>query len=69
MLQLRANREDVLLQDSNGQIWHEMVTLSQHDATLFHGNLHTVEEQMKRCLRLNSRNNFPVRRLGTLWRN
>ena len=46
-----------------------MVTLTQRDSFLFNGNTKAVEQQMSQILGLNGRVSFPVRRLGTLWRN
>ncbi|CAN9177172.1 unnamed protein product, partial [Alternaria alternata] len=37
-IQLRANREDVVLPDSHGQIWTELATLSSNNGQLFQGS-------------------------------
>ncbi|KAF2462508.1 uncharacterized protein BDR25DRAFT_320678, partial [Lindgomyces ingoldianus] len=66
---LRANREDLILPDNHGQIWTELATLSSSDNTLFQGPKTEVERQMLEHLGLSGRVKFPVRRLGTLWRN
>ena len=68
-IQLRANREDVTLADNHAQVWNELATLTQRDSSLFNGNTKAVEQQMSQILGLNGRVSFPVRRLGTLWRN
>jgi len=68
-VRLRANREEVLLPDSHGQIWNELVALAQHDHHLFHGNAKEVEQQMSQQLGLHDYDKFPTKRLGTLWRN
>lgn len=68
-IQLRANREDVILPDNHGQIWMELATLSSENGQLFQGSNRSVEQEMLEHLRLSSRVKFPVRRLATLWRN
>ena len=68
-IQLRANREDVILPDNHGQIWTELATLSSENGELFKGSSKSVEQEMLEHLRLSSRVKFPVRRLATLWRN
>ena len=68
-IQLRANREDVTLADNHAQVWNELVTLTQRDSFLFNGNTKAVEQQISQILGLNGQVSFPVRRLGTLWRN
>lgn len=68
-VQLRANREDVVLPDNHGQIWTELATLSSNNSELFQGSNRSVEQEMLEQLRLSSRVKFPVRRLATLWRN
>ncbi|KAF2174792.1 hypothetical protein K469DRAFT_770346 [Zopfia rhizophila CBS 207.26] len=68
-IKLRANREDLVLPDNHGQIWAELATLSSQDSTLFQGRNSVVEQQMIQLLNLSGRVKFPVRRLGTLWRN
>jgi hypothetical protein len=68
-VQLRANREDLVLPDNHGQIWTELTTLARQDETLFQGSTKLMEEQMSTTLGLNGLTKFPVRRLGTLWRN
>lgn len=68
-IQLRANREDILLPDTHGQIWTELATLSSNNGQLFQGSNRSVEQEMLEQLRLSSRVKFPVRRLATLWKN
>lgn len=68
-IKLRANREDVILPDSHGQIWTELATLSSTDDELFRGSNKVVEQEMLDHLGLSSRSKFPVRRLATLWKN
>lgn len=68
-VRLRANREDVLLPDSHGQIWAEMATLASTDNTLFTGNSRELESEMVEALGLAGKTRFPTKRLVTLWRN
>lgn len=68
-IQLRANREDIILPDSHGQIWTELAALSSNNGQLFQGSNRSVEQEMLEHLRLSGRVKFPVRRLATLWRN
>jgi hypothetical protein len=68
-IHLRANREDFTLPDNHGQIWTELITLASGDNSLFRGPFRKVEEQMVNLLGLYGKATFPVRRLGTLWRN
>lgn len=69
MIRLRSNRASITLTDSHGQIWTELLLLQTDQPTLFQGPARQVEKQMTELLRLNGRTSFPVRRLGTLWRN
>lgn len=68
-IQLRANREDIILPDNHGQIWTELATLASDDGQLFQGSNKSVEQEMLEKLRLSSWIKFPVRRLATLWKN
>lgn len=68
-IRLRANREDVTLPDSHGQIWAEAATLASIDDTLFRGSHKEVESEMVEILGLAGKTRFPTRRLVTLWRN
>lgn len=68
-IQLRANREDIILPDNHGQIWIELATVASDNGQLFQGSNRVVEQEMLEKLRLSSRRKFPVRRLATLWRN
>lgn len=84
-IQLRANREDLSLPDSHGQIWTELSTLAQQDAEWYRpppadaaagsrpglptGLAKRMEAQLTEKLGLQGQTTFPVRRLGTLWRN
>jgi hypothetical protein len=68
-IQLRANREDLILPDSHGHIWTEMVTLTEDNAEFFGGTTKIMEERIAKTLGLHGQAKIPVRRLGTLWRN
>lgn len=68
-VKLRANREDVLLPDTHGQIWAELTTLASTNDTLFCGNSRELETEMATTLGLVGRTRFPTKRLVTLWRN
>ena len=64
---LRANRESATLADSNAQVWNEIVTLSAKRQTYLSDDklLQTFKQlQLASCKDL-----YPIRRLGTLWRN
>lgn len=69
LLRLRANREELLLADSHGQIWNELRFLADGDPSLFDGGTRDVERKLEQQLDLKRRAACPVRRLGTLWRN
>ena len=68
-IKLRANRGDATLIDSHGQVWNELVTLTEMDNTTFLSSEHLAEEDMKKHLLISEGMKFPVRRLCTLWRN
>lgn len=63
------NRRDVSLPDSHGQIWMELVCLSEMNPSLFEGSTNSVQRQMLQSLGLGGGVKFPIRRLVTLWRN
>jgi len=66
---LRANRLDHTLPDNHGQVWMQISTLSQQDSTLFQGSSKEVEEEMEAIANLGGRDEFPTRRMVTLWKN
>ena len=66
---LRVNRRDILLPDSHGQIWMQLVQASLQDDRLFRGKKHEVESQMLDILQLKATPRFPISRLITLWNN
>ena len=70
-IELRANRSGTVLPDTHGQIWTELRTCVEQDksGTMFSGVRGDIEAQMSRALRLNTREQFPVRRLAILWKN
>ena len=84
-IQLRANREDLSLPDTHGQIWTELALLAEQDAEWYlpsagegsygapnrvkKGITKSMEAQLVQKLGLTGNTSFPVRRLGTLWRN
>lgn len=84
-IQLRANREDLSLRDSHGQIWRELSIIAQQDANWYRGQdekasggkkkdstkgvAKRMEVQLFQKLHLQGQTSFPIRRLGTLWRN
>ena len=68
-IQLRVNRRDLLLPDSHGQIWMQLVMASKQDDRLFRGKKPEVESQMLNILCLGSAPKFPISRLVTLWNN
>jgi hypothetical protein len=67
-IKLRANREDIILPDNNGQIWTELATLFSSNDKLFQGSNKAVEQEIFDYLGVSSRIKFPVRRLATLWK-
>ena len=70
-IELRANRSGTVLPDTHGQIWTELRTCAEQDksGTMFSGARGDIEARMSRTLRLNTREQFPVRRLAILWKN
>jgi hypothetical protein len=82
LIRLRANREDLSLPDTHGQIWGDLCVLAQQDAHWYRGpetagpskhapkvTAKSMERQLTLKLGLTGKTTFPVRRLGTLWRN
>lgn len=81
-IRLRANREDLSLPDSHGQIFNALCLLAKQDPHWYRGpenagpsqdaprvTAKSMERQLILKLGLSSKPSFPVRRLGTLWRN
>lgn len=69
MARLRANRHDLQLVDSHGQIWNELCALAEHGSFVFRSG-NEGEQILAEMLHLRQRSgSCPVRRLGVLWRN
>lgn len=68
-LRLRANRLGHTLPDTHGQVWMQLVTLKEQDPKVFQGSNAQVEKEMVRTANLSGRDQFPIRRLVTLWKN
>ena len=66
---LRANRQDLLLPDSHGQIWTQLALASQNNKLLLRGKKTEVESEMLDLLQLRDAPRFPISRLITLWQN
>lgn len=66
---LRANRLDHTLPDTHGQVWMQLTTLAQQDPKLFQGTNREVEKEMDAIANLTGREEFPIRRMVTLWKN
>ncbi|KAJ6789750.1 hypothetical protein PWT90_05750 [Aphanocladium album] len=67
--QLRMNRRDVMLPDSDGEIWSQVVQAQDRDKTLFDGNKATTMKRLRAALQLGGDFKFPVDRVVTLWNN
>ncbi|KAL0929315.1 uncharacterized protein CTRU02_215768 [Colletotrichum truncatum] len=68
-LGLRVNRADQAMPDSHGQTWVQLVAADSQDPDMFRGKAAEVEVQMGAILGLAGEAKFPIRRLGTIWRN
>ncbi|KAG9249376.1 uncharacterized protein F5Z01DRAFT_641249 [Emericellopsis atlantica] len=66
---LRANRRELSLPDSHGQIWAQLVATSKKDPLLFNGRKEDVEARILDVLQLSGNPRFPASRLITLWQN
>ena len=67
--QLRMNRRDVMLPDSDGEIWSQIVQAQDRDKTLFDGNKATTIKRLRAELQLGGAFKFFVDRVVTLWNN
>jgi hypothetical protein len=66
-MKLRANRRDLALADSHGQIWAQLAAAAAEDSSLFKGSGAEVQARLLDMLGLDSDGRFPMRRLITIW--